>query len=1264
MYMTAKPRKHHSKGVLILYGIIVFSLLSAWLLPLGMRTIERLRPTATVSPRTEFAFTALAYSDADGGLTREVFTRHLEALTANGFNPVTLEDVRQLVMEGRALPAKAVLLTVDDELRSTVSRLRPALRRHGWNAVLCVASGPVEDGRGGALNWNRMRRMARSDRWEIASRGHSGNAMAELADAADEATEVLAALRTRVAEDVTRSMRAFAHNLGHAPTAFAFPEGQFGQLAAHPEQATSAAMDAVTPAFRLAFTAGETGLNTVFSDPYRINRLQVDPGWSSRELLDRLDRDFGAPDRIEDLDRRLRRSGWVLDRGRIARATDGLRLATGPHGGVAQAWLAGSNLRTDFTATLYLTAREGDVHILLRANPRTGTLVECRLAEDGRATIIQRTHAGRPPAMLADASTPYRPGQEHRIDIAIQGPWLDVRIDGMPAFPDRVRMQGEPASGFLGVRVAADDALPALATVRSARLEGRRPTVASWAMGGAYTPYVIDWLHRNAGTLTGISPHWDLLDPDAGTMDATTGFHPVFSRLARLYNLRLIPKVSIPDAEAMADWQPRTLAERAAAVQCDGIYADFSEFGALRAEQLEQWLRDTSRMLSGTGRPILVRIPPLMERLASINSLLAMIPAVEIVTAPGVILPAIGTTVTPVSEQRVPEPTRDQLRALPSSFTIGRTPADQPPDEREIAIRQIRDEGETAFLNGAYERAIASFSEWHRLAPETPEPLNRIGDALVNLGFHDEAIDFYRRSLDRDPGQTDLAVRQARLLTSVQRMEEARELLNAYARLFPNDTRIMFAQAEWLFRQNRLVEARERISRILELEPDDFDATLFMIRLTDVPSERADAIDKLMAMGDDPQQHQRVVNAIWEYDLLTLPESHILVQLIERIDTTTTDPRIRNLVDRLRPRTEMVSEVFDADGISDAWLLDGATSSIEDGIATVTAMPTREEFLVRLLRSERWRDAFFEVDLDSVTGSFWIYARRSRDHLVRFGVDPRANRMHVQVWKGKHNDVVLADFVPWERDTIRGRFRLEVRGNGIVAFLDGRQVFDSVLPLPEDVGLGWSALAVHSPVRGRAQVTMRGLRAGPLPVRLATLPAGPSDTRGADAELERLRTMLPYLTDFSPAWFQVDANGNWSSRPVSEDDFYRLFARYHRIRFVPTVQVAAGAELSGDDILTVVRTHRLHGLVLRFEAMPDEAWFNRMDVELREPEIDLIALAPADVAGALTMRNVAASRREIADETTSRNVRVIAGGDTDRLAGLAEDEPAVIDFAR
>ncbi len=1249
----------------LLYTLIVLCLCIAWFAPVRDAFTRRMWPSIASGPREAYTFIALAYGEYEDQ-TRNVspiqnIDQHLDALSANGYKPISLQDALSLIQLGKPVPGNAVLITVDSYKRKIIAQANKALRNHGWNGVLFVPTKPVNERAKGAVSWSQLKGLVDSSNLDVCSMGHHG--IETVKSAADTSTgnylttqlwidddnrlESIAELQARVVRDHNQSRELVKAHLDSTPLAYAYPYGDFGQFC-HPDDYVSQLnLSASASFYELAFMSGGVGLNTMFSDVSRLNRLRVSPTWSAAELIDALEANHAGAGEIEDIDLARRTSGWISDWGMLSLAENGIRLEAAPNTKGARAWMAGSDLRRDLSATVRFSINKGNASIYLRASDDDSSYILLQLSPSGTAIIQQKTSWESPIITLASTRTPIRSGRQHTLNVFLRDSYFDALLDGLPIFQQSVRLRGNMQAGKFGISTMAETAGTADVLVSDAVVQSRQSTLASWDLPPKYEPYIMDWLHQHAGRLTEISPTWTQLQK--ATIQYTDRDEAsVYRRLARMYNLRLMPKIVIESDEDLTKWTPTLLADRMGESDCDGLYVSFERYADLKVARLDNWLRQTSKKLSGYGRPILVRLPPMLERLAAVNALVAVIPAVEIVTGQGSSLPVATLNAKPIQEDIISEPDPKTVRALPVAFAITDKSDDDGETTGSMKINELREEAEGAFLRGAYESAIAAFSQWHQLDPSSPLPLTRIGDALVSMGYLDEAVGFFRQSLSLDPGQIELAVRQARLLTNLNERERAKGLLNSYARLFPNNTDILFAQAEWLYRENRNSEAEARIERILTLDQYNFDASLFMLRLASDETSRQQAVDRLMALSNTPERHYDLANAVWQYDLLTLPDSHLLISMLEDIASQSKDERVQVIVNRLRPRTEPVTETFtDGTGISDAWQIDGAVARVKEGQLSIQANPSRDEFTVRLLRSERWRDSYVETEISDVEGGFWLYGRRSRNHLVRFGFDENEDRLYLQVWKGKNNDVVLNQFIPWSIPQDSFTLRLEVRGNGISAQINGKPVFDVPLAIPGDFGLGWMAISGHSRNRGESSVALKRIDSGPLPVRLAMLPQEP-DESGDSPQLKQLHNMLGSITDLSPDWFSIDKDGAWNSQPGADDDFFRVFARYYRIRLVPTVRIAPGAKVLPSDILTVTRTHDFDGLVLLFEEMPPDAWFEQMDRELGGPGLDILAVAMDDYSSTGSMRGVAASRTLFQSSGTVKDVPIIeCGGDNE-----------------
>lgn len=205
-------------------------------------------------------FIALCYHeverDGSAGLTRTAVTAgdlaaQFAWLQANGYRPVSLQQIIDARQGGAALPDKAVLLTFDDGRKDVYTRVFPLLRLFGYPAVVALvgswldipAGGAVDyDGtpqpRGNFVSWDEVREMQRSGLVEIAShtydlhRGILANPQGNTQPAAitrrydNGRYEDDAAYLARIRADLQRNRELIRRETGIAPRAIVWPYGR------------------------------------------------------------------------------------------------------------------------------------------------------------------------------------------------------------------------------------------------------------------------------------------------------------------------------------------------------------------------------------------------------------------------------------------------------------------------------------------------------------------------------------------------------------------------------------------------------------------------------------------------------------------------------------------------------------------------------------------------------------------------------------------------------------------------------------------------------------------------------------------------------------------------------------------------------------------------------------------------------------------------------------------------------------------------------
>lgn len=186
-------------------------------------------------------------------------------LQANGWRPVSLEQVVRARSGGAPLPANAVLLTFDDGYASAYTRVFPLLRQFNYPAVMALVTSWMEVPAGGQVSfglhpvarerfitWAQAGEMAQSGLVEFASHSHDlhrgiqgnpqGNlqpaATTHLWDAGTRRYEDDAAWLRRVEDDLRTSRGLIERHTGQKVRALAWP---YGTRNAQAEQAAARA---------------------------------------------------------------------------------------------------------------------------------------------------------------------------------------------------------------------------------------------------------------------------------------------------------------------------------------------------------------------------------------------------------------------------------------------------------------------------------------------------------------------------------------------------------------------------------------------------------------------------------------------------------------------------------------------------------------------------------------------------------------------------------------------------------------------------------------------------------------------------------------------------------------------------------------------------------------------------------------------------------------------------------------------------------------
>ena len=619
------------------------------------------------------------------------------------------------------------------------------------------------------------------------------------------------------------------------------------------------------------------------------------------------------------------------------------------------------------------------------------------------------------------------------------------------------------------------------------------------------------------------------------------------------------------------------------------------------------WIQEFSAALEEKDLDLIVRLPPEWVRETTLSSLLNNLPHIQVAVED------IRESALPVNEGAV----RSSHRLLHTE-SIALEPGTAPPIYRlsglDVEVEDwaeedrrnlLRREGFDAFTAGHFDRALEIWSHWAELEPRNPEPPRLLGDLHLRRNARGEAIDSYRESLERNPGQIRLVTQTARLLVQeVGAPEEAKTLLNLYARLFPNEPDILLTQAELLLREGRREEAGVLVRQVIAENPDDLTALALLHALLDAPKARIRNIEAILEIAERPGVANHFAQVILDHNLLIWPESWALMDFVEERAAEERDSDEPGPYSKLLPRETIAREAFSVRRLSDNWIEDSDAEEIPGEPFLLAAGPASSEATLILANSDAMHSGFIEAQIGESRGDFWLYARRAKDSRIRFGFE-HGGRMFLQVW---HRGQLVTNHSREWRAADVNRLRLEVRGNAAFGYIDGEPAFGAPVRIPVDMGLGWWGISPWAPDYGVAQVVLREVAGGPLPVTLAAF--GRRDNGWTDPEITA--ALQPYarrLQLVAPAWFVQEADGRIRSDDRGEEFAnLRLLTRFYQIRLLPAIRGASPRTLDIEELVALAAEEGVSGFTLLFVRMPDEEWFQETQDALMGTGVSLVAM--------------------------------------------------------
>lgn len=1211
-----------------LYFLAGLSLVVALWVPLRA-FYQRLRYKPTVEGvRDADTFIALAYGGVSAGtvrgpeeVSRQQFEQQIRALRERGFNPIGLSDVRNFYFQGVPLPRKAVLITMEQSRKNSYLETRGILQANRWKAVMFARADTIRQKDPSALRWPILRDMARSGLWEVGAEsfggfqripagpdGETGNFLSSpLWLAQEQRLETPEEFSERIRAEHGRMVEEFEIGMGVPPQAFAFPYGDYGQYDPRAVFTRVLNVSEVEKHYGIGFSLGPFLLNTRQSDPRVLNRMLVNPDWSLEQFMGIME--SGRTVQPWTLAQPLEAGHWMTDWGLTEHPADGSlwlkAIPVGTNSGRfapttgALTWLVGSDLFDNFALRMTFRIQSGQFGIRVRMRPGGEEGVRLIFDESGSVRVAQKVYGTEEFTQATTQKIGIHPGKEQELELSLNGRTLVVLVNGQMLLKEPLDLMGSARPGLFGLEVW--DPEPGAAATQITALDFPRPrqVLKTWGPNTGLTPpQLMQQLSVEAYRLAAVSPPW---------MDAVKTVPLVLppwddealSAFARMHGIALLPRMTLRSSDLALQIPPDLPVEEVAQRKADGLHLDASLVAPDEIPALVPWLQDVHHSIKERNMKLAIQFPASVSRMASFASIAALFPgamiAVDTPARAAELEPALPNVVV-IEETTIPAV--DMHLNLYYQLATRALPAEAlSPQALQEASRR---DGFLAYQEGNFDQAIEQWSQWLAADPLNAEALELIGGAWIQKGDLQKGLDYYTQSLEAGPGQIHMVIRRTELLERMDRPEEAREQLNLYARIFPENPDILIAQAQWLNRRGRRLEARALVQQLVTERPLNLEARLALLHLQEQPAQRHATLRSILDLGRAPDSQVAFGHSLIGMEMLTLPESGLFFEYIRQQVAHGKTARQRDLYAGLLPLTNRVTDDFASGQFSDGWTASGGIRALDRGRYDLRTAINQAEAYLRLRQSELIRDGEMAVELDETHGFFWLYARRSSRSMLRFGFD-QDGFIHLQAWSD--GDLLAHQSRPWIRPPGSMTMRLEVRGDGVRGFVNGMEIFDGPVEIPPVVAYGWWGIAPFAFDLGVARARIISMSCAPLPATLVLLPPGDSSDQAA-----ALRPYVGAVSALAPAWFFQNPDGSLPDEWPEDVDMLKMFTAFHRIRLLPVVDLSYDGDIAPTALVEFIQRHQLEGLVVKRRSAPKPGWLNELTAALEDHPAHVVVL--------------------------------------------------------
>jgi peptidoglycan/xylan/chitin deacetylase (PgdA/CDA1 family) len=248
--------------------------------------------------------------DSIHSITRATFAKQMAYLAENGYRVISLSQLgAHLSGSAGPLPANAVVVTVDDGWRSTLTEVAPVMRRYGFPFTAFIYPRFIGNG-GSSLSWNDVRTLMRGGA-DIQSHTYSHAFLTRRRQRSRSSAQYAEWLR----HELRGSRAVIEKEIGRPVKFLAYPYGDYD---------TNVARAAAAAGYSAALTCNE-GPIVAGADAYRLRRFAIDRTTTFEQFRNYVGRSGAGVKAVSRTPLQLRASAPRPQPSRVVRPVKALR---------------------------------------------------------------------------------------------------------------------------------------------------------------------------------------------------------------------------------------------------------------------------------------------------------------------------------------------------------------------------------------------------------------------------------------------------------------------------------------------------------------------------------------------------------------------------------------------------------------------------------------------------------------------------------------------------------------------------------------------------------------------------------------------------------------------------------------------------------------------------------------------------------------------------------------------------------------------------